>query len=71
MTSGEAINNGLACSVLFLSTTGLFPACRKILEHETQPSALTFYVSAGNSPGVLRNSTEQAEPLFITFRQFP
>ena len=38
----KAINNGLACSVLFLSTTGLFPARRKILEHETQSSALTF-----------------------------
>ena len=27
----KAINNGSACSVLFLSTTGLFPAQRKIL----------------------------------------
>ena len=31
----NAINNGSACSVLFLSTTGLFLARRKILEHET------------------------------------
>ena len=37
----NAINNGSACSVLFLSTTGLFPALRKTLEH----SGLTsFYI---------------------------
>ena len=29
-----AINNVSACSVLFLSMTELFPARRKILEHE-------------------------------------
>ena len=40
--SAKAINNGSACSVLFLSMTGLFPARTKILEHETQ-----------SSPGVL------------------
>ena len=28
-------------------------------------------LSAGNSPGVLKNSTEHAETLFIAFRQFP
>ena len=39
----KAINNCSACSVLFLSTTGLFPACRKNLEHETQSSTLTFF----------------------------
>ena len=39
----KAINNGLACSVLCLSTTGLFPARRKISEHETQSSALMFF----------------------------
>ena len=33
--ANNAINNVSACSVLFLSTTGLFPACRQILEHET------------------------------------
>ena len=33
--SDNAINNVSACSELFLSTTGLFPARRKILEHET------------------------------------
>ena len=69
--SDKAINNGSACSVLFLSTTGLFPARRKILEHETQSSALTYFLSARNYPGVLKNSTEHTEPLFITFRQFP
>ena len=35
----NAINNGSACSVLFLSTTGLFPALRKTLEH----SGMTSY----------------------------
>ena len=28
------------------------------------------FPSAGNNPGVLKNSIEHAEPLFITFRQF-
>ena len=28
-------------------------------------------LSAGNNPGVLKNSTEHAEPLFIAFKQFP
>ena len=41
--SPNAINNGSACSVLFLSTAGLFPAHRKILEHETQSSAQTYF----------------------------
>ena len=36
--SNNAINNGLACSILFLSTPGVFPVRRKILEHETQSS---------------------------------
>ena len=38
----KTINNSSACSVLFLSTTRLFPAHRKKLEHETQSNALTF-----------------------------
>ena len=41
--SNKAINNGLACSVLLLSTTGLFLARRKTLEHETQSNALKFF----------------------------
>ena len=70
--SNNAINNVTACSVLFLSTTRLFPARRKILEHETQSSALMFFynVSAGSNPGMLKNSTEHTET-FIAFRQFP
>ena len=39
----KAINNGSASFILFLSTTGLFPAGRKLLQHETQSSALTFF----------------------------
>ena len=29
------------------------------------------FLSAGNNPEVLKNSTEHTEPLFIMFRQFP
>ena len=29
------------------------------------------FLNAGNNPGVLKNSTEHAETLFIAFRQFP
>ena len=39
----NAINNVSACSVLFLSTTGLFQHAEKMLEHETKSSALTFF----------------------------
>ena len=42
VASINAINNVSACLVLFLSTTGLFPARRKLLEHETQSSIVTF-----------------------------
>ena len=28
------------------------------------------FLSSGNNPGVLKNSTEHAETLFIAFRQF-
>ena len=38
----KAINNGRACSVLFLSMAGLFTARIKILD-ETQTCALTFF----------------------------
>ena len=48
----KAINNCSACSILFLSTTGLLPACTKILKHVTQSSAPTFFLSAGDNPGV-------------------
>ena len=33
----NAINNGSACSVLFFSAPGLFPALTKTLEHSTAP----------------------------------
>ena len=64
----NAINNVSACSLLFLSTAGLFPARRKISEHAVDSNV---FLSAGNNPGVLKNSTEHAETLFIAFRQFP
>ena len=34
-------------------------------------SCSNVFLSAGNNPGVLKNSTEHAETLFIAFRQFP
>ena len=43
LTSHKTINNGSACSGLFLRTTGLFPARIKILEHETQLGIVTFF----------------------------
>ena len=43
MLFDKAVNCGSACSVLFLSRTGLFSARKKILEDETQSSALTFF----------------------------
>ena len=30
-----------------------------------------IFLSAGNNPGVLKNSIEHAQTLFIAFRQFP
>ena len=45
-TSGNClntINNAPACSVLFLSTAGLFPVLRKTLEHSTASLAPKFF----------------------------
>ena len=42
-TFNNAITNVSGCLVLFLSTTGLFSARRKSLEHEMQSSALTIF----------------------------
>ena len=39
----NAINNGSACSVLFLRPPGLFPALRKTLEYSTGSRALKFF----------------------------
>ena len=39
----NAVSNGSACSVLFLSTPGLFPALSKTLEHSTASRALKFF----------------------------
>ena len=60
----KAINNGSACSVLFLSTAGFF----HFFLHAAECS--NVFLSAGNSPGLLKNSTKNTEPLFITLRQF-
>ena len=66
----NAINNVSACSVLFLSTTGLFPARRKKFGARDVVECSNVFLSAGNNPGVLSNSTVHAETLFIEFRQF-
>ena len=66
MRDSIAINNGSACSVMFLRTPGLFPALRKTLEHLNASRVLIFW-RAGNNLVVLKNSTEHAEPLFIAF----
>ena len=60
----NTINNGSSCSVLFLRTTGLFPALRKTLEHSTASGALKFFCMLETTLS-WENSTEQAEPLFI------
>ena len=39
----NVINNGLACSVLFLSTLGLLPALRNTIEHSTGSRALKSF----------------------------
>ena len=56
----NVINNGSVYSVLFLSTPGLFPALSS-----TASRALKNLQCAGSNPVVLKNSTENAEPLFI------
>ena len=61
----NAINNVSACSVLFLSTPGLFPALRKTLEHSTASRALKLFCVLETAPAVLKNSTEHAKTLFI------
>ena len=63
----NAINNGSACSVLFLSTPGLFPALRKTLEHSTASRALKFFCVLETTLSSLKTvlSTEHAKPLFI------
>ena len=66
----NVINNGSACSVLFLSTPGLFSALRKTLEDSTASRALKLFLHAGNNPVVLKNSTEHAEPLFIALVEY-
>ena len=38
---------------------------------QNTPNIKAFFgYAAGNNPGVLKNSTEHAEPLFIVFKQF-
>ena len=60
----NAIDNRSACSVLLLSTPGLFPALGKNRALGCV-SCSKIFLRAGNNPVVLKNSTEHAEPLFI------
>ena len=71
LKSNKALNNSSACSALFLSTTGLFPNTQKNYGARDAVECSNIFLSAGNNPGVLQNSTEHAEPLFNTFRLFP
>ena len=61
----NVINNGSACSVLFLSTPGLFPALTKNIRALDCVSCSKIFLRAGNNCVMLKNSTEHAEPLFI------
>ena len=60
----NVINDDSACSVLFLSTPGLFPALRKTLEHSNAPRALKFFCVLETILSCSK-STEHAESLFI------
>ena len=44
---------------------------QKIFRARDAVECSNVFLSAVNNPGVLQNSTEHAEPLFIGFRQFP
>ena len=48
----------------------VFEHDRVVSSKQKNSSGLTFFQVAGNNPGVLKNSTEHAETLFIAFRQF-
>ena len=48
----------------------VFPSTQKSSRARDAVECSNVFLSAGNNPEVLRNSTEHAEPLFITFRQF-
>ena len=61
-----------------------FSVLRTVFEHDSVVSSTqknfrardavecsNVFLSAENNPGVLKNSTEHAETLFIVFRQFP
>ena len=53
----------------FLARQGCFHTLKIFRERDLVEYSNVF-LSAGNNPGVLKNSNEHAEPLFITFRKF-
>ena len=53
LSCDKAVNNGSTCSVLFLSTTGLFPARRKNFGARDRVKCSNVFLSIGNNPGVL------------------
>ena len=72
----SAINNVSACSVLFLSTTGLLQSRGQILEYETQSSALKvgshdpIFSSNYSSIHFLRQQLDVWTPIFDKFPTF-
>ena len=72
-SSNNAINNASACSVLFLARQPLrvVSSTQKKFRARDEVECSNVSLSAGNNPGVLKNSTEHAETLYIAFRQFP
>ena len=64
----NVINNGSTCSVLFLSTPGLFPALGKTLEYSTASRAPNFFCVLETTLSCSKQHAEHAEhaePLFI------
>ena len=48
-----------------------FSSTQKNFRARESVECSNVFLSAENNPGVLKNSTEHAETLFIAFRQFP
>ena len=61
---------GNRLNVINKSIAKLLPALGKMLEHSAASRASNFFQCAGNNPAVLKNSNEQAGPLFIASIDF-
>ena len=67
----NAINNVSACSVPVFEHDKVVSSTQKNFRARDAVECCNVFLSAGNNRGVLKNSTEHAETLFIAFRQFP